>query len=240
MSESRRAFIHIGFLGLSGLMLGCTRRKSSLEGLDGSGGTSSPKETGSSSTETGSPDTAAPGDTSAPTDTAGADTGDGPRICSETPDNIEGPFWVRGVPVRSDLDLYGDTGPEMTISGQVTDLACTPIPGAIVEIWQANPDGEYDNDSAEKRYRGQLAADADGRYSFHTLKPGWYLNGPRYRPSHIHIKIWVEGRELKTTQLYFEGDPYIEGDAFVVDGLILPLSGDETSGFTGRFDFAVG
>jgi hypothetical protein len=53
MSESRRAFIHIGFLGLSGLMLGCTRRKSSLEGLDGSGGTSSPKETGSSSTETG-------------------------------------------------------------------------------------------------------------------------------------------------------------------------------------------
>jgi protocatechuate 3,4-dioxygenase beta subunit len=89
------------------------------------------------------------------------------------------------------------------------------------------------------QYRGQMAADDLGRFSFHTLKPGRYLNGARFRPSHIHVKIWVDGRELKTTQLYFEGDPFIEGDAFVVDGLILSLAGDESTGQTGSFDFSV-
>jgi len=160
-------------------------------------------------------------------------------VCAETPDNIEGPFWIPGVPIRTEYDLYGDRGASLTISGQVTDLNCVPIPGAIVEIWQANPEGVYDNASSEKRYRGQMAADESGRYSFHTLKPGLYLNGPKYRPSHIHIKIWVGGSHKKTTQLYFEGDPHIEGDEFVVDGLILPLSGSETAGFTGTYDFAV-
>ena len=49
----------------------------------------------------------------------------------------------------------------------------------------------------------------------------------------------VEGRELKTTQLYFEGDPHIEGDPFVEDDLIFPLAEDASGGLSGTFDFAV-
>jgi hypothetical protein len=45
------------------------------------------------------------------------------------------------------------------------------------------------------------------------VHPGKYPNGSNYRPSHIHFKITPPGFDTLTTQLYFEGDPYIEGDA---------------------------
>ena len=246
---TRRAFMSIGLVGLSGLVLNCSSKSPKLRGketgiLDPPGRDTSAsgqrlhdsgqrlQDSGQRLQDSGRADTAGVGDTAGAVDT-------GPRVCNETSPNIEGPFWVPGVPERSELDLYDDDGISLTISGQVTDTDCNPIPGAVVEVWHANPSGIYDNHSPKKRYRGQLAADASGHYSFHTLKPGWYLNGPRFRPSHIHIKIWVEGRQIKTTQLYFEGDPYIDGDEFVVDDLILPLSGSEATGLMGRFDFAV-
>jgi len=232
--KTRRAFLTIGLGGLAGLVVCTSRSKPSqstpLGGSDDSGGSG---HTGGDSAQDsgGSADTAVGGLDS------GVDTG--PVVCSETSDNIEGPFWIPGVPIRTEYDLYGHTGTSLTISGLVTDLSCTPLPDAIVEIWHANPDGGYDNSSPEMRYRGQMAVDDEGRYAFHTLKPGWYLNGSSFRPSHVHVKIWVEGRELKTTQLYFEGDPHIEGDPFVVEDLILPLTEDASGGLSGTYDFAV-
>jgi protocatechuate 3,4-dioxygenase beta subunit len=112
------------------------------------------------------------------------------------------------------------------LTGFVLDLDCNPVPDAVVEIWHAEPTAvpvdeltaadsvPYDNTSSEMRYRGQTATDATGQYSFHTKKPGWYLNGGTFRPMHIHVKVWVGGVERLTTQLYFEGDPYIEGDSW--------------------------
>src|SRR5262245_57567273 len=88
--------------------------------------------------------------------------------CPETPPDIEGPFYVPGVPVREELDLYGDVGPRLTIDGVVLDTTCTPIEAAVVEIWHVGPNGNYDNHSPEMRYRGQTSTDVDGSYHFHT------------------------------------------------------------------------
>ena len=171
--------------------------------------------------------------TDAATDTSTTD----PGACDPTGADIEGPYWVEGVPVRGDLDLYGDPGPRLALEGRVLDADCAPIAGAIVEIWHADDEGAYD-DAADGKYRGQVAADADGNYAFTTIVPGRYLNGATYRPSHVHAKVWVEGELRLTTQLYFGSDPYNEGDTwFDEDRVIADLDdGDE---LVGAFDFVV-
>ena len=174
-----------------------------------------------------------------------------PDDCTVTESDNPGPFYIEGVPVRNDLDLYGDPGVELTLSGFVLDSDCNPIPNAVVDIWHADPTTvavedltpadsvPYDNTSSEMRYRGQTATNAEGRYSFHTKKPGWYLNGSNFRPMHIHVKIWVDGTERLTTQLYFEGDPHMEGDpwASAARALVLVPEGDGAE--SGTFNFTI-
>ena len=171
--------------------------------------------------------------------------------CEQTDNDIEGPFYRPNVPVRSELDLYGDAGTELTLSGRVLDLDCNPIANAVVDIWHADPTDvavenlvnadsvDYDNTSSEMRYRGQTATDSEGRYSFHTQKPGWYLNGGTFRPMHIHVKVWV-GDDLKlTTQLYFAGDPYISGDPWASLDRAVALSPDGPGAEKGTFNFVL-
>ena len=134
-------------------------------------------------------------------------------------------------------------------------MDCTPIANAIVEIWHARPSTitidqlnerttvEYDNTSSEHEYRGQMRTDAQGRYQFHTLKPGWYMNGGpyagTYRPRHIHIKIWIDGVEKLTTQLYFKGDPLLEADPWAKQSLELTLSEDSSGAQSAIFNFVI-
>lgn len=159
--------------------------------------------------------------------------------CTATGSDIEGPFYVSDAPVRGDLDTWGDSGLKITLSGTVTDASCTPLENAIVEIWQADDEGAYDNDSTDKRYRGQQATDAEGRYSFTTIMPGHYLNGQQFRPAHIHVKVWVDGVERLTTQLYFAGDPYNDIDAWFDEAREMAVDdhGDGTADCV--YDFAV-
>ena len=165
------------------------------------------------------------------------DTGE-PATCDATGADIEGPFWVPGVPVRDDLDVHGEEGPRLSFSGTVRDAAtCAPLPGAVVEIWHADGAGDYD-EAADGRYRGQTAADGDGAYAFRTIVPGRYLNGATFRPSHIHAKVWVGGQLRLTTQLYLANDPYNDGDAwFDADRIVADL--DDGDVLEGTFDFVV-
>src|SRR5262245_21108402 len=128
------------------------------------------------------------GTTSDTVDTGGSsETGE--VLCEPSPPSIEGPFYRPGIPIRSDLDIYGDEGLPVLMSGRVLDSSCQPVANAVVEIWHAAPippdtepeafDATYDN-TREYRYYGQVATDADGRYEFQTLRPGWYLNGAQY------------------------------------------------------------
>ena len=187
-----------------------------------------------------------------PPATSQSDAGEEDVIdCSQTDNDNEGPFYRPNVPVRSELDLYGDAGTELTLSGQVLDLDCNPIPNAVVDIWHADPTDvavadlvdsdsvDYDNTSSEMRYRGQTATDAQGRYSFHTKKPGWYLNGGTFRPMHIHVKVWAGQTEKITTQLYFVGDPYIQGDPWASLDRAVALTADGPGAEKGTFNFVI-
>ena len=71
----------------------------------------------------------------------------------------------------------------------------------------ATPDGQS-VPTGLQMYYGWVTSDADGRYSFSSLRPGWYLNGASYRASHLHIKVFVGGVEVLVTQLYFPDDDF--------------------------------
>src|SRR3954470_24532095 len=136
-----------------------------------------------------------------------------------TAKNIEGPFYKAGAPHRSVLVDRKDAGERLRLTGALRTTACAPIAGATIDVWQANAAGEYDLDGF--RFRGALVTDAQGRYDLRTIIPGRYLNGDRYRPAHIHIKVRAKGFAVLTTQLYFAGDPYNDGDPFIDTSLIM-------------------
>ena len=140
-------------------------------------------------------------------------------VAVATADNIEGPFYRRGAPNRATLVQPLDQGERLALGGRVMSTSCEPIGDAVLDIWQADARGGYDLDGF--RFRGALTTDAQGRWQVRTIVPGRYLNGSRYRPAHLHVKLRAKGYRSLTTQLYFEGDPYNEGDDFIVPSLIM-------------------
>jgi catechol 1,2-dioxygenase len=115
--------------------------------------------------------------------------------------------------------------------------------GALLDVWQADAGGHYDNDGhlgriEPIRLRGKLVASSRGEYEIETILPGHYLNGPQYRPAHVHVKVSAPGHRPLTTQLYFEGDPYNAIDPFIRPELVMKLE-DESGGKGARFDFVL-
>lgn len=160
----------------------------------------------------------------------------------------EGPFYMENPPFLTDNKLAGDMeeGEKMIISGRVFNLDCSEfIPETIIDVWHANNAGEYDN--AGFNLRGYTMTNNQGFYLFETIKPGKYLNGSSFRPSHIHFKITPPGFEELTTQLYFEGDTSIPGDAaasitsgqYDATNRIISLTENEEGILEGTFDIVV-
>lgn len=161
-----------------------------------------------------------------------------PATCAAlaTADNIEGPFYKRGAPSRSVLVAPGDDGERLALGGRVMSTSCEPIDGAVLDIWQANAKGDYDLDGF--RYRGAMTTDAKGRWQLRSIVPGRYLNGRRYRPAHLHVKLRAPGYRSLTTQLYFDDDPYNDGDDFIVSSLIMATRTEKATRIA-SFDFAL-
>jgi len=173
--------------------------------------------------------------------------------CILTSSDITGPYWRPSIPVRHDFDIYGHPGERLTLSGRVLAENCQPIPNAVMEMWHAYPidksanelsaadSVEYDTRSADYRYYGQFATNEGGEYTLSTKKPGWYLNGQNFRPSHIHVRIYVNNTERLTTQLYFADDPYISSDPWASEApdRILVLASSSTGVLMGQFDFTL-
>ena len=170
--------------------------------------------------------------------------------CEETTKDYYGvgPFYTENPPDISESQLAKETekGKRMVISGRVTNLDCTEmIAEATIDIWHADDTGAYDNSGYN--LRGKLKTNSQGFYSFETIKPGKYLNGNEFRPSHIHFKITPSGKPTLVTQLYFKGDTSIAKDAaasitsgaFDATHRIIELTETRDGKLEGTWDIAV-
>ncbi len=124
-----------------------------------------------------------------------------------TPINEIGPFYKRRAPDSRLLRLAGDSGMPLSVSGKVWSARGEPLPGAAIEIWQADHNGHYDLEGY--RYRARIPADAGAQYTLETTMPGHY---PARVCQHIHYLVTAPGHKPLITQLYFATDPAFEGD----------------------------
>lgn len=142
---------------------------------------------------------------------------------------ITGPVFGRNMLGELDNDLIhnfarpGESalGERIIVHGQVLDERGRGVPGVLLEFWQANAGGRYRHKKdgylapLDPNFGGcgRTITDAEGRYSFRTVKPGPYPwpNGVNdWRPSHIHFSVFGSGfAQRLITQMYFEGDPLI-------------------------------
>ena len=128
-------------------------------------------------------------------------------FCKLTKSDMLGPFYKEGAPFKQRVGEGVKEGERLIITGKVMDNRCQPIKGAILDVWQANSTGEYDNKGFT--LRGKVKTNNDGIYLIDTIIPKEYATGDITRPGHIHLKVGVPNQPTLTTQLYFEGDPYL-------------------------------
>ncbi|HEY4254013.1 MAG TPA: protocatechuate 3,4-dioxygenase subunit beta [Roseomonas sp.] len=147
---------------------------------------------------------------------------------------VTGPVFGESELGPLDADLLGNhaqggapIGERIILHGRVLDGDARPVPGVLVEIWQANAGGRYRhaNDSFTAALDpnfggcGRAISDAEGRYRFRTIRPGPYPFPNRendWRPAHIHYSVFGQGfAQRLITQSYFEGDPLIAHDAIL-------------------------
>ena len=116
-----------------------------------------------------------------------------------TPRMTEGPYFTPDSPKRRSIVPAGAAGTRLTLSGRVLTTAGKPIPNALIDFWQADARGAYDNSGY--RFRGHQLTNAKGQYSLFTVVPGLYPG----RTKHIHVKVQAPKEPVLTTQLFFPG-----------------------------------
>ena len=150
-----------------------------------------------------------------------------------TESTVLGPFHMVVSPRRAlgdSIDLVG-TGPPCVLEGRIISADGTPLPGAELDVWQANDQGFYDVQQPDVQPpgngRGLFTAGPDGAYWFRTIVPTYYpipTDGPvgtlleatkrhPYRPAHVHFIVTAPGHRPLTTHIFVAGSPYIESDA---------------------------
>lgn len=215
---------------------GC--RDATSPASDGSGGT------GESDSEESGPGESGDAEASTASDETGASESGG-TMCEETPPQTAGPFPQAGLERTQldlyghagvPLTLRGRVLDQDCVpipDAQILLWHATPsAPGVMPATLEADPNyvsSVYDHEAqsgaegpggesiptGQQMYYGWTTTDAEGGYEFQTLRPGWYLNGASYRPAHLHVRIFVGGTLLLTSQLYFPDDPYNGADAIL-------------------------
>jgi catechol 1,2-dioxygenase len=157
-------------------------------------------------------------------------TGEEARATAST---VLGPFHVVTSPERAlgdTIDSVG-TGEACLIEGSVRAPDGTTVPGARIDVWQADDQGSYDVESEGRQPigngRGLFTADDEGRFWFRSIVPAHYpipTDGPvgallratkrhPYRPAHVHFIVEAPGYVPVTTHVFVEGSPYLDSDA---------------------------
>jgi catechol 1,2-dioxygenase len=171
--------------------------------------------------------------------------------------SIEGPFYrpdapllepdrprPGGTPVFSLVRRQGERGAVLMFSGDVRSTGGEPLPGALLDIWQASAEGRYSPGGAGRdssglfderqppfNLRGRLAAGPEGDFEVRSIIPGAYRDPPRsldmasMRPAHLHVRLTHPGFATLTTQLFFAEDPHLHSDPAeaVRPGLVMEL-----------------
>jgi protocatechuate 3,4-dioxygenase beta subunit len=150
-------------------------------------------------------------------------------VLPHTLSELTAPVFGYGEVKESDHDLTRQhagepLGERIVVSGRILDENGKPIPGVLVEIWQANAAGRYNHrvDQHDAPLdpnftgAGRFVTDDAGRYRFMTIRPGeypWRNHYNAWRPAHIHFSVF--GPAIVTrlvTQMYFPGDPLLDYD----------------------------
>ncbi|MER6248388.1 intradiol ring-cleavage dioxygenase [Streptomyces griseorubiginosus] len=154
------------------------------------------------------------------------------EACADaTEATVFGPFFVEDAPR---IDLGGDiaggaSGQPCWIEGSVRDTNGAPVPGARIEVWEADDDGFYDVQYADGRMacRAHLFSDAEGRYRFWAVTPTPYpipYDGPvgamlaatgrsPMRASHLHFMVTAPGLRTLVTHIFVRGDELLASDS---------------------------
>jgi protocatechuate 3,4-dioxygenase beta subunit len=156
-----------------------------------------------------------------------------PACDDETPPQTEGPFYTPRSPRRRSLLVAGLAGTRLTLTGRVLTPRCRPIRGALLDFWQADARGAYDNDGY--RLRGHQLTDAKGRFRLETVVPGLYSG----RTRHIHVKVRAPRGPVLTTQLYFPGEPRNRADGIFDSELLVRGWRKVGRRRVARFDFVL-
>lgn len=144
---------------------------------------------------------------------------------------VFGPFFVDKSPeIATGGDIAGEAlGEPCWVEGSVLDMGGKPVPGARIEVWEADEDGRYDlqYDDHRTAARGHLFSDADGKYSFWAITPTPYPiphDGPvgamlaavgrsPMRASHLHFMVSAPGHRTLVTHIFVRGDELLDHDA---------------------------
>jgi protocatechuate 3,4-dioxygenase beta subunit len=145
-----------------------------------------------------------------------------------TLEQTEGPYFKPDSPERTRLRASGVAGERLLVTGTVIDTSCRPIGKALLDFWQADGNGQYDNEGF--RLRGHQFTDAQGRFTLDTVRPGLYPG----RTRHIHVKVQRPHGEILTTQLYFPGESQNDSDGIFDGSLLMDVGGSKAS-----FDFVL-
>ncbi len=170
-------------------------------------------------------------------------------VLAPTDASIEGPFYRPGAPMLaapcSLVRRPGERGAVLVFLGDVRSTDGDPLPGALLDIWQASAEGRYapgrptdgdfsglfDPTQPAFNLRGCIRAGDDGGFEVRTVIPGAYRDPPgsmdvaSMRPAHLHVKLACEGFVPLTTQLFFAEDPHLRSDPAeaVRPGLVMAL-----------------
>lgn len=155
------------------------------------------------------------------------------KMSGETESTVLGPFYIPNAPRYpngANICLDGK-GEPVLVKGKVVNAKGKPIPGAILDVWQANEDGFYDVQQKgiqpDMNLRGVFTADEKGNYSFRSAYPRYYpipfdgsvgdlltaLDRNPNRPAHLHFMVTAPGYETLVTHIFTPDCPWLKDDA---------------------------
>ncbi len=160
---------------------------------------------------------------SKPTPVAAQNTITDRPTCIPTFSDGDGPYYLDDAPFRQVLVPESNPSERFVVSGKVVSTDCsTPLSNVVLDIWQANDEGVYD----DEWYRGRVTTGSDGEYSFTTVIPKGYSEGTAYRPPHIHFKVWQDEKLLVTSEMFLP--EALENN--IDPAFVLRLSGNNEDG----------